>query len=384
MENNDELNNLTCQIRDHSNLKIIGFCIEENCQNKNKFACQECFFDNHSGHKLIKIEKLSEIIQTKLKYYKNFIEEERKNNELLAKFDNLQTNYLEQLKQRINAEIDEKIKQFRDKSKIKLKGIINSSDKINNNIKNYEEFFIGNAAPVQKPDAFKLSEICTCIYKDKDSFIEQKEVKDNNKIKHLYEDSLKTLENFIKSQYTNLSKYISSNFLEAKSSFSWCKKTYGDYGFFYELSNNNTKAIKKLSQGTMTVLRSKEMLYDNYLYKLRFKIGLKNLSDYDVGIGTDRTGESCWLRTKESICISNTGVINLDINMDNSVKLKDKDIVDLEINTKLGNKYFKGYINSKLICLIDFDIQDIFIMAAMRNVGSYIDLESYEAIPLNE
>ena len=154
--------------------------------------------------------------------------------------------------------------------------------------------------------------------------------------------------------------------------------------FFYELSNNNTKAIKKFSQGTMTVLRSKEMLNDNCLYKLRFKIGLKNVGDYDLGIGTDRTGESCWLRTKESICISNTGVINLDINMDNSVKLKDKDIVDLEISTKSGNKYFKGYINNKLICLIDFDIKDIFIMAAMRNVGSYIDLESYEAIPLNE
>ena len=384
MEHNNELNNLTCQIREHSNLKIIGFCIEDNCPNRNKFACQECFFDNHSGHKLIKIEKLSEIIQTKLKYYKNIIEEEKKNNELLAKYDNLQINYLEQLKQRINAEIDDKIKQFRDKSKNKLKGIINSSDKINNNIKNYEEFFIGNAAPVQRPDAFQLSEICTSIYKDKDSFIEQKEVKDNNKIKHLYEDSLKTLENFIKFHYTNLSKYISNNFLEAKNTFSWCKKTYGDYGFFYELSNNNTKAIKKTSQGTMTVLRSKEMLSDNFLYKLRFRIGLKNLSDYDVGIGTDRTGESCWLRTKESICISNTGVINLDINMDNSVKLKDKDIVDLEINTKLGNKYFKGYINSKLICLIDFDIKDIFIMAAMRNVGSYIDLESYEAIPLNE
>ena len=384
MEHNNELNNLTCQIRDHSNLKIIGFCVEENCQKKNKFACQECFFDNHSGHTLIKIEKLSEIIQTKLKDYKNFMEEEKKNNELYAKYENLQTNYLEQLKQKITAEIDDKIKKFKEKSNNKLKGIINNPDKISNSIKNYEEFFVGNAAPVQRPDAIKLSEICTSIYKDKDINIEKQELKDSNKIKHLYEDSLKTLENFIKSQYINISKYINTNFLEFKSTFSWCKKTYGDYGFFYELANNNTKATKKYSQGTMTVLRSREMLNDNCLYKLRFKIGLKNVGDYDVGIGTDRTGESCWLRTKESICISNNGVINLDINMDNSVKLKDKDIVDLEISTKSGNKYFKGYINNKLICLIDFDIKDIFIMAAMRNVGSYIDLESYEAIPLNE
>ena len=70
--------------------------------------------------------------------------------------------------------------------------------------------------------------------------------------------------------------------------------------------------------------------------------------------------------------------------MDNSVKLKDKDIVDLEINTKIGNKYFKGYINNKLVCLIDFDIKDIYIMAAMRNVGSYIELESFEIFPIDE
>jgi hypothetical protein len=75
-------------------MKIIGFCVEEKCNNKNKFACQECFFDYHSGHKLIKIEKLSDIIQNKLKDYKKYIEEEKKNNELYTKFDNLQNSYL--------------------------------------------------------------------------------------------------------------------------------------------------------------------------------------------------------------------------------------------------------------------------------------------------
>ena len=58
MEHNYELNNLTCPVKDHSNMKVIGFCVQENCLNKNKFACQECFFDSHSGHKLIKIENI--------------------------------------------------------------------------------------------------------------------------------------------------------------------------------------------------------------------------------------------------------------------------------------------------------------------------------------
>ena len=385
MESNNELNNLTCQINSHSNLKIIGFCIDPNCNSNNKFACQECFFDIHSGHKLMKLEKLNSIIQDKLKDYKTIVEDIKKKNELYDKYEKLQLGHVEELKQKIFGEIEAKMNEYKEKIKRKLKGIINNDNKISINIKNYEEYFVGNAAPVQRPDLIKLSEICTGIYKEKDSAMARNNNNErNNRIKQLYEETTKSNEDFLRTQYTSLSRYLQQNFLISRYTFEWCRKTYGGYDFFYELINNNTKATKKMSQGTMTVLRSKEPLYDNHLYKLKFKIGLKNVGDYDVGIGTDKTGDSCWLRTKESICISNTGVINMDINMDNSIKLKDKDIVDLEINTKNGNKSFKGYINNKLVCLIDFDIRDnIFIMAAMRNVGSFIEVDSYEIIPLD-
>ena len=385
MESNNELNNLTCQINSHSNLKIIGFCIDPNCNSNNKFACQECFFDIHSGHKLMKLEKLNSIIQDKLKDYKTIVEDVKKKKELYDKYEKLQLGHVEELKQKIFGEIEAKINEYKEKIKRKLKGIINNDNKISINIKNYEEYFVGNAAPVQRPDLLKLSEICSGIYKEKDSAMARNNNNErNNRIKQLYEETTKSNEDFLRTQYTSISRYLQQNFLISRYTFEWCRKTYGGYDFFYELINNNTKATKKMSQGTMTVLRSKEPLYDNHLYKLKFKIGLKNVGDYDVGIGTDKTGDSCWLRTKESICISNTGVINMDINMDNSIKLKDKDIVDLEINTKNGNKSFKGYINKKLVCLIDFDIKDnIFIMAAMRNVGSFIEVDSYEIIPLD-
>ena len=385
MESNNELNNLTCQINSHSNLKIIGFCIDPNCNSNNKFACQECFFDIHSGHKLMKLEKLNSIIQDKLKDYKTIVEDVKKKKELYDKYEKLQLGHVEELKQKIFGEIEAKMNEYKEKIKRKLKGIINNDNKISINIKNYEEYFVGNAAPVQRPDLIKLSEICTGIYKEKDSAMARNDNNErNNRIKQLYEETTKSNEDFLRAQYTSISRYLQQNFLISRYTFEWCRKTYGGYDFFYELINNNTKATKKMSQGTMTVLRSKEPLYDNHLYKFKFKIGLKNVGDYDVGIGTDKTGDSCWLRTKESICISNTGVINMDINMDNSIKLKDKDIVDLEINTKNGNKSFKGYINKKLVCLIDFDIKDnIFIMAAMRNVGSFIEVDSYEIIPLD-
>ena len=386
MENNNELNNMTCQIKEHSNLKIIGFCIDENCHSINKFACQECFFDNHSGHKLIKIDKLNGIIQNKLKDYKNILEEDKKRAELYDKYEKDGMSTLEKLKQKIFSEIEQKINEYKDKLKKKLQGINNNENKININMKHYEEFFVGNAAPIQRPDLTKLSEICSKIYKEKDNKNEGLNYNDynNNKIRLLFEESSKSTADFLKAEYISINSYIKQRFLISRFVFEWCRKTYGGYDFFYELANDNTKATKKISQGTMTVLRAKEPLYDNNLYRLQFRIGLKNVGDYDVGIGTDKTGESCWLRTKESICISNTGVINLDINMDNSIKLKDKDVINLEINTQIGKKTFKGFINKKLVCMIDFDIQDnIYVMAAMRNVGSFIELESYEVTHLN-
>ena len=386
MENNNELNNMTCQIKEHSNLKIIGFCIDENCHSINKFACQECFFDNHSGHKLIKIDKLNGIIQNKLKDYKNILEEDKKRAELYDKYEKDGMSTLEKLKQKIFSEIEQKINEYKDKLKKKLQGININENKININMKHYEEFFVGNAAPIQRPDLTKLSEICSKIYKEKDNKNEGLNYNDynNNRIRLLFEESSKSTADFLKAEYISINSYIKQRFLISRFVFEWCRKTYGGYDFFYELANDNTKATKKISQGTMTVLRAKEPLYDNNLYRLQFRIGLKNVGDYDVGIGTDKTGDSCWLRTKESICISNTGVINLDINMDNSIKLKDKDVINLEINTQIGKKTFKGFINKKLVCMIDFDIQDnVYVMAAMRNVGSFIELESYEVTHLN-
>lgn len=83
---------------------------------KNKFACQECFFDIHSGHKLIKIEKLHELIQSKLKEYKSYEEDEKKNSELYNKYEKIQMNNIEQFRQKLTSELNEKINQYKEKS----------------------------------------------------------------------------------------------------------------------------------------------------------------------------------------------------------------------------------------------------------------------------
>ena len=71
--------------------------------------------------------KLSEKLQT-LRKKNNLTQQELANKlyisrSLYAKYENLQMNYLEQLKQKINAELDDKIKKFKEKSNLKLKGI---------------------------------------------------------------------------------------------------------------------------------------------------------------------------------------------------------------------------------------------------------------------
>lgn len=117
MEN--ELNNLTCQINEHSHAKIIGYCIEEGCTSNNKFMCQECFFDVHSGHKVIKIDNLSNIIQNKLKEYYNSLEEDKKNKSFYSIYENNQILNLKRIKEKIVNEIDNKINLYKEHIKKK-------------------------------------------------------------------------------------------------------------------------------------------------------------------------------------------------------------------------------------------------------------------------
>ena len=405
MEPSLELDSLNCQHPGHSGSQIIGFCIDEKCKETNKFACSECIFDVHSLHRLVKIKELNNLIQTKYKVYKQNLEEEKKIIEVYKASELESIEKIEKLKKDVINEIENKTNNFIQELKNKYNELINFNAKDFANLKDYEEFFIGNAAPIQKPDHSKLSEICFNIYKEGNKSSggtpsegastekpskKQKEQKEKKEQKNnfILENFKKEFDNYIKDQFSSIQKYINDNYLIMPNNFfnskgfEWCEQTYSGYDFFYELSNNKTKGVKTLSNGTMTILRAKEMLENNHLYKIKFKIGLRNNGDFDVGIGTEKVGDSCWLRTKESLCISNTGVLNLDLNMDNSITLRDKDIVYLEISTEEGNKYFEGHINGKLICKLDFYLDNVYIMAAIRNTNNYIEVLEYKDSPL--
>ena len=60
---------ICCQFPNHQSNKICAFCIDKKCQEKLKFVCFDCIFVNHSQHKIIKINELNKILNSKLIEY---------------------------------------------------------------------------------------------------------------------------------------------------------------------------------------------------------------------------------------------------------------------------------------------------------------------------
>ena len=405
MESLVELNNLSCQREKHNDSPLVGFCIDENCKEENKFACLDCIFENHPQHRLVKMKELKEFIEKRFKDYEKKAEEEKEINEIYIKNEEILFKKLEQLKKEINKAIEVKIIDFK---KDLLKEYYNLKNINNKNnfsaLKEFEEMFSNNAAPTMKPELVNLSKICNNLIKEansKEALLETKKaeskdketddgnIKPPNSIKkNIGDPNLdkfnEKFDELVKNQLSSINKYINENFLVSTNdlkikfnNFEWCYQTYSGYDFFYELSDNKLKGTKISSNGTMTILRAKEELKENYIYNIKFKIGLKNGGDLDVGIGTDKVGDSCWLRTKESLCISNKGIINLDMVMDNITTLKDNDVLDIEIKTGVKERYFKAILNNTLICHLDFELKNVFIMAAIRNIGNFIEVLEY-------
>ena len=407
MEYSLQLKNINCQKNNHNESAMVAFCIDENCHEQNKFACLECLFDTHQMHKIIKFKDLNDIIEDRYKNYKNKVEEEKEFMEIYKKNEEYQLNKLKKFKNEIIKVLEVKIMNFMNDLKQLYPNIIksiNNDDKFSN-IKEFVNFFGSNAAPTTKPELTKLSEICMKLYKEgstkeeileKKNENEKKEKKetdrgDNNNLSSEIENKIKAnpclnkfnkkLDELIKDQLSLMTKYIEENILVFSNNclstpyiFEWCSKSYTGDGFLFELSNNNKIGTKIMKDETMTILRSKEEIKNNLIYNIKFKIGLKKEGDFDIGIGTEKEANTCWLRNSETISISNKAIRRLGMVMDDRIKLKDNDILDIEISTKEKEKYFKAILNNNLICDLDFELDNIFFMAAIRNVGNYIEV----------
>jgi len=398
------LDNLVCPRDNHFSNKIFAYCIDPDCNEKNKFVCNECVFDIHSRHKLVRIKELNFIVQNKYSRYEKYVEEAKETLKKFKRNQQMQFRKLEGLKEDIIKNLDEKIYRFKEELENKYQMINSENDKKYDNIKEFEKYFTSvNADATQTFDLTKLTEICNNIYQEKEeekienssnfkesglpSTPEKEKNKIDNKNKYILGVINKNLDSFFDIQYELMTKFINDIFLKMSEDifkdfkFEWCNKTFSNYGFLYEITDDNTKGTKTKLNGTMTILRAKEQIKRNFKYLIKFKIGLKSGSDFNIGIGTDNGAKLDWLKTAESICLSDQGIFNLGKCIDTSNKIKNNDIVEIEINNIDGNKYFKGFINNKLVCKIDYNLENIYIMAAIRNVGNFIEVLNYEVSP---
>ncbi len=247
-------------------------------------------------------------------------------------------------------------------------------------------------------DLCKLTELCFNICKEVN---EEKEKVKNEKGKHKTLSSInnkkindelehinKSIDMYMKEQSFSFLNYFNENFLKMskyvinnKRHFEWCNKTYNNCRFGYKLSNNNSKGTKIKSCCLTSILRSKEKLENNFIYKIKFKIGIIDDGRFDIGISKEQSSDFYYLGNNESLCFSTKGLLVYGERI-GECYLKNNDIIDLEICTKIGNKTFKGSVNNKSVYSFDFDLDDIYIMASMNRISSYIEVLEYYVIPL--
>ena len=373
----DILHELICKIEGHSLQKIIGFCIDSNCKESNKLVCIECIFSIHSQHKLLKINELEkQINQLKEDYDNNRVDKEVSS--IVTKTEISIDENLKKLESIFIENLKTKMKDYAFSIKNQLKSLSE------NNRDQYIEELIHNKNNYYNSNE-ELSQYLLKIY---DYISEQKNNNKNNEQKDRKTEIIESLSQFesqfsayIKTQTEFVSDFINKKFLNISKqslfnfsvNFEWSNKTYGTYGFFYNLSPDKLTATKINPDGTITILRAKDALALGKNYRIEYLIQSEKCGDFDIGFGKDIVGNTCWLRTGGSYAITNMGAY-IEGQLANKAKINDKDKVAMEI--KLAKVPYEGtfFINGKKIIDFNITIDEIYPMCAIRKSHNSITM----------
>ena len=296
-----KLNELKCF--EHQNNPIVGICNDDNCQIKTKYMCLDCMFEKHSGHKGIKSNIIEEIYNQKMKKYLI------RNGKIKPEYHNFE----EMLRNKIN--------------------------EMKNTISKYLDQFYHNTLEEVKKDKSIYGEInlINQIYPPKNSDQLNKIISEllnlyNNPNNHketiLDEKGFSKYEDLIQKKFISLESYIKEFIkfkIEEEINFEWSTKTYNNYGFYYNLEDDNTRVRKISNGGTISVCRGKLPLKKGNKYKLEYFINYIK-GDFDVGFGAEEAGKQDWLRSGYAYCISSNGIYedtmnNSSVNLLNAKKI---------------------------------------------------------------
>ena len=381
-----DFSNMKCFQENHDNNFIIGFCIDKNCKLKNKFICMECIFSSHSVHKLLKISELQKNINQYISIYSvNDIED--KNNKVLKNVFSTFETECEKLKQitfdvisntfsKLESEIKDHFLKIQNENKIKNFDwdILKYSEIKNLSSDNLEKLncfilnnFFDNEMNLNNFQKLKEENIFV------NNFCNETEILNKNLKYFMEEIQIKLTEFFKNNLVVNPHNLYKKNYF-----FEWSEKCYQNFPFLFNLQIKNSKISKILDDSTISICRSKNKLEIKEGYVIEFLIDLKKGGDIDLGIGTDYIGNEFWIRVPNSYSISNKGIYENGKLTKKDMILEDGDIIKFEILLGEKNKTFKITKNKKISHEIKIELNEIYILAAIRKIGNSITVKDFK------
>ncbi len=375
-----DLTRTICPIPDHQENHILGVCIDKNCTSPEKFVCNECIFDLHNGHQLVKIRVINEILNKEQLQSKalsdSSLAELMKEMEktVIEEMENIRNKTIDLLKKNATEFLNQVHRSVLEKCKAK-KGS-NSLQLLS-----YKE--IKDFTSEERSELFDL--IKGKINKTNENLEEKEDLigelkQSNSKLQAYFKTLNESSELFL---LEKLKDFKPETFLPLgfKSEIEWCQKTFSEYAFYYDLSNNNKSGIKMRNGGTITILRSKDPLIMGFIHSIEVLISYKSNADYDIGFGPNSLGTSCWIRGAGGYGITNVGIFENSIKK-NDIALKDLDRIRFEIVFKEKESSCKISINDNFIHTFAFELVEVYLMAAMRGVNDSVTITEYRRNPI--
>jgi hypothetical protein len=405
-----------CLNEGHENSKLVAFCVDKNCTFPNKFVCLECLFHFHEQHKLVKLKLIQDRININFANEISFSKEEQllemklKDTEemIIIEIEKIKTNILEIFNSKLNnfmSEITEKILDYHKSQKTETFDLsiltkkelrLLTKDEMDNFL-NYIRNSINLNLIIQNSqltqNSLNLNESSNFSTLSNPNLIENIQNKRKSPITELDKFN-HNFKKYVQDVNNTLCEFLNSKFLVTPSNilfsdnlyFEWAEKTFANFGMFYSISNNKLTAAKTQNDGTITILRSKDKLNLNENYYIEFLIDCKKFGDCEVGFGKESVGPICWLRTPGAYGIMNVGIYENGKNTKKEIRLEDGDIIGFEIYLKndKNNPNFcrtaKIFKNSKFVHEFRIEIEEIYIMTAIRKVGNSVTIKDFKTL----
>jgi len=373
------LSALSCPIESHLNSPLFGFCIDANCKNPQKFLCNDCIFDNHNGHKIARLKLVDEIL----------------NNEKL-KSQNLSDSKIAEFIRQIERTFSEETEKIRDSTMETLKKFsIEFLSQTNNDLfedlksqKNSNNLEFLNYKQLKDLSFEESSTLTQIILENINKAPEQKDPQ-NQKI-NLVENQIEPLKVALQTLNKSIESLISEKLKTFKPEtffhfdfrmfpLEWVEKAYSTYEFYFELTQDNKNACKIKSQGTMTIVRSKEPLELGFCHFIEVVPNWKSGQDFDVGFGNDSVGKLCWLRVPNAYGITTNGIY-CNGERKSDICLGDGKKVKFEVNLKEKVQKCKMFLEFEMVWEMTFEEKELFLMAGIRGLKDSIRITNYKKV----